>query len=99
MMDNLLVTKLNCPSLHRRLIHRPYQIQRLNEGLASGRKLTLVSAPAGFGKTICVSDWIEMLEMPVTWLSLDPSDDDPGRFPTPSTHRPNQVIAINTSFS
>ena len=59
---------------------RPHLIQRLNEGLEVGRQITLVSAPAGFGKTLCVSEWVDALELPVTWLSLDPSDDDPGRF-------------------
>ena len=43
------------------------------------RKLTLVSAPAGFGKTACTSEWVNALDCPVTWLSLDPADDDPGR--------------------
>ena len=40
----------------------------------------LVSAPAGFGKTTCISEWVDSLELPVAWLSLDPADDDPGRF-------------------
>jgi len=45
-----------------------------------GRQITLVSAPAGFGKTTSVSEWVGGLDLPVTWLSLDPADDDPGRF-------------------
>jgi LuxR family maltose regulon positive regulatory protein len=52
----------------------------LNEGLEFGRQVTLVSAPAGFGKTTCISEWVNALDCPVTWLSLDPADDDPGRF-------------------
>jgi LuxR family maltose regulon positive regulatory protein len=52
----------------------------LNEGLEFGRQITLVSAPAGFGKTTCISEWVNTLDCPVTWLSLDPADDDPGRF-------------------
>jgi LuxR family maltose regulon positive regulatory protein len=48
--------------------------------LDSDRQITLVSAPAGFGKTVCVGDWVRMLELPAAWLSLDPADDDPGRF-------------------
>ena len=79
-MVNLLATKLHRPSLPPQRVARPQVIQRLNEGLESGRQITLVSAPAGFGKTLCVSEWIHALELPVTWLSLDPSDDDPGRF-------------------
>jgi len=42
--------------------------------------MTLVSAPAGFGKTTCISAWVNGLDLPVTWLSLDALDDDPGRF-------------------
>jgi len=52
----------------------------LNEGLAAGRPLTLVSAPAGFGKTWCVSEWASALAVPVTWLSLEAEDDEAGRF-------------------
>ncbi len=76
----LLATKLHCPSLMSKWVARPRLIRRLNEGLESGRRLTLVSAPAGFGKTFCIADWVNTLKMPVTWLSLDPADDDPGRF-------------------
>jgi LuxR family maltose regulon positive regulatory protein len=49
--------------------------------LASNRQITLVSAPAGFGKTSCIVEWVNHLDhWPVAWLSLDSSDDDPGRF-------------------
>ncbi|MHB1131412.1 MAG: LuxR C-terminal-related transcriptional regulator [Chloroflexota bacterium] len=53
-------------------------IERLNEGLQG--KLTLVSAPAGFGKTTLVSEWVAGCERPVAWLSLDEGDNDPTRF-------------------
>jgi LuxR family maltose regulon positive regulatory protein len=79
-MTTLLATKLYQPSLPPRQVQRPFLVQRLNEGLASGRQITLVSAPAGFGKTTCISEWVSTLELPVSWLSLDPGDDDPGRF-------------------
>jgi LuxR family maltose regulon positive regulatory protein len=53
----------------------------LNEGLDLSRLVTLVSAPAGYGKTTCISQWLDGLERcPVAWLSLEPADDDPGRF-------------------
>jgi LuxR family maltose regulon positive regulatory protein len=80
-MTILLATKLHQPSPPPKRVPRPQLIQRLDEGLAAGRQVTLVSAPAGFGKTTCVSEWLHTLEgWPVTWLSLDPIDDDPGRF-------------------
>jgi LuxR family maltose regulon positive regulatory protein len=79
--SNLLATKLHRPSIPAKWVPRPHLIQRLNEGLERNRQVTLVSAPAGFGKTTCVSEWVSDLERwPVAWLSLDPSDDDPGRF-------------------
>jgi LuxR family maltose regulon positive regulatory protein len=66
-------------------VPRAHLIERLNAGL--GRKLTLVSAPAGFGKTTLVSEWVHALgkaALPnaVVWLSLDESDNDPARFLT-----------------
>ena len=58
----------------------PRLIERLNEGLH--RKLTLISAPAGFGKTTLVSAWLASCDRPVAWLSLDEGDNDPTRFLT-----------------
>ena len=68
-----------------KLSSRPRLIERLNEGLSSGRKLTLISAAAGFGKTTLVSEWIATLtdqRRAVGWLSLDEGDNDPARFLT-----------------
>jgi LuxR family maltose regulon positive regulatory protein len=53
----LLTTKLYVPPVRPNLVPRPRLVERLNEGPRSGRKLTLVSAPAGFGKTTLVSEW------------------------------------------
>ncbi len=79
--SNLLATKLHRPSLPTQWVQRPYLTQRLHEGLALQRPFTLVSAPAGFGKTTCICAWLNELDSwPVAWLSLDPVDDDPGRF-------------------
>ena len=55
-------------------------VDYLNTGLTSGRKLTLISAPAGFGKTTLVSEWITGCGKPVAWLSLDERDNDLARF-------------------
>lgn len=80
-MTALLTTKLHQPVLQRKHVQRPELIQKLSAGLDMGHQLFLISAPAGFGKTNCVSEWANTLEgWLVTWLSLDVSDDDPGRF-------------------
>jgi len=78
--SRLLATKLHRPATPPRRVERPHLSQRLNEGLAAGRQITLVSAPPGFGKTTCISAWADRLDWPVAWLSLDAADDDPGRF-------------------
>jgi LuxR family maltose regulon positive regulatory protein len=57
-------------------------LERLNEGLSSGRRLILISAPAGFGKTTLVSEWIPGCGKSVAWLSLDGGDNDLSRFLT-----------------
>lgn len=80
MKSNILVTKFHPPSLLPKRVYRQRLMQQLNEGLDAGRLLTLVSAPAGFGKSICVSEWVRQLDLPVAWLSLDAADDDPARF-------------------
>ncbi len=76
----LLHTKLRRPSLLPRRVNRPQLVASLVEGYESGRQITLVSAPAGFGKTTCIAEWLQELSLPVSWLSLDPSDNDPARF-------------------
>jgi len=76
----LLVTKLHTPLPRPNRVSRPHLIRRLEEGLRLGRKLTLVSAPAGFGKTTLVADWLQQVNQPFTWLSLDDGDNDPVRF-------------------
>lgn len=81
-MLNLVATKLRRPNLPAKRVPRPQLLQRLNEGLAANHFLTLVSAPAGFGKTLCIAEWVNLLNLPVSWLSLDPEDDDPVRFCT-----------------
>ena len=80
MSDSLLLTKLYLPSPRSNLVLRPRLVELLNEGLSAGRKLTLISAPAGFGKTTLVSEWIAGCKTPVAWLSLDDGDNDPTSF-------------------
>src|SRR5436853_2134868 len=78
MSTPILATKLYIPPLRPKVVFRPRLIERLNEGLH--RKLTLISAPAGFGKTTLVSEWVAGCERPSAWLSLDEGDNDPTRF-------------------
>src|SRR5579864_4749636 len=74
----LLITKLYMPPARPNAVLRPRLIERLNEGLQ--RKLTLISAPAGFGKSTLVSAWLAASPRPAAWLSLDEGDNDLARF-------------------
>jgi LuxR family transcriptional regulator, maltose regulon positive regulatory protein len=76
----ILATKLYIPPLPSRVVARPRLIKQLTDGLSLGHKLTLISAPAGFGKSTLVSEWIANCGRQVAWLSLDESDNDPVRF-------------------
>ncbi len=80
MSTPVLATKLYIPPPRAQLVLRPRLIERLNEGRRS--KLTLISAPAGFGKTTLISEWVAGGKKPVAWLSLDEADSDPTRFLT-----------------
>jgi LuxR family maltose regulon positive regulatory protein len=71
----VLLTKLHKPSTGKNLVHRPFLLDKLHEGL--NRKLILVSAPAGFGKTTLISDWINQHKIPTAWFSIDTGDNDP----------------------
>jgi LuxR family maltose regulon positive regulatory protein len=81
----LLTTKLYIPPIRSELVSRPLLVERLNTGFLGhsgcfARKLTLISAPAGFGKTTLVAQWLGDTGHPVAWLSLDEGDSDPARF-------------------
>ena len=84
MSTPILATKLYIPSPRPNVVLRPRLIERLNQGLWQSRgfvrKLTLISAPAGFGKTSLVSEWLHQSEIPAVWLSLDEGDNDLTRF-------------------
>jgi len=82
MSTPILATKLYVPPPRPKIVLRPRLIERLNQGFSSGCKLTLISAPAGFGKTTLVSEWFAGCERPVAWVSLDEGDHDPTRFLT-----------------
>ncbi len=74
----MLLTKLHIPPAGNNVVHRTELFEKLNSGLS--RKLILVSAPAGYGKTTLLSDWINQNKIPASWLSLDNSDNDPAVF-------------------
>jgi LuxR family maltose regulon positive regulatory protein len=76
----ILATKLYAPPPRPKVVNRANLIERLNEGVRRPKSVTLISAPAGFGKTTLVSEWAAGCERPVAWLSLDERDNDPTRF-------------------
>lgn len=77
-MDMLLTTKLYIPARRLDAVSRSRLIEQLDAGIS--RKLTLISAPAGFGKTSLARDWVLEMDRPVAWLSLDQGDNDLTRF-------------------
>ena len=77
-LDPLLLTKLHVPRPRTHLVPRSHLTERLQQGVE--RALTLVSAPAGFGKTTLLAQWLAQSDMPVAWLSLEAEDNDPTRF-------------------
>lgn len=81
-------TKLRSPRIAGDVIPRPRLLERLNR-LAT---LTLIVAPAGYGKTTLVSTWLAQLDLPSAWLSLEEGDDDPAQFLT------YFVTAVQTIF-
>ena len=104
MATSVLVTKLFVPPTRAELVHRPDLLERLRDGL--DRKLTLLSAPAGFGKTTLVSHWVENLRnnseldsqsIKVAWLSLDQDDNDPVRFLNYFIAALNQIDGIENN--
>lgn len=78
MSTPLLPTKLYIPPPRSKVVLRPRLTERLNEGL--NRKLTLISASAGCGKTTLLSEWLASCELSAAWLSLEKEDNDPARF-------------------
>lgn len=105
MSSPILVTKFFIPTTRPELVNRTRLLDELNGGLH--RKLTLISAPAGFGKTTLVSHWLENLPdeekigghpIKVAWLSLDEDDNDPVRFLTYAITALNQIKEIEADI-
>lgn len=80
--NTLLQTKLNVPVLRRRLVERPRLLERLDR--STGAAVTLVSAPAGFGKSTLVASWLSRAagagDRRVAWVSLEHADNEPAIF-------------------
>lgn len=93
MSDTLLATKFYIPPVRPELIRRARLFERLSLGL--DRKLTLVSAPAGYGKTTLLGMWNCASRRPIVWLSLDEGDNHLGRF---FTYLITALQKINAQF-
>lgn len=82
MSTPILSTKLYLPPQRPDLMPRPRLIERLNGELDQRPGLILVSAPAGFGKTTLICEWLRQSDLLAAWISLDETDNDPSRFLT-----------------
>ncbi len=80
MIQNFLVTKVLIPQVQLNVVSRPRLLAQLKEGQLPGRKFTLISAPAGYGKTTLVVEWLKGLKSRSAWVSIDETDNDPVRF-------------------
>lgn len=105
-MEQLLATKLFIPTIRPKLVSRTRLIEQLSAGLH--RKLTLISAPAGFGKTTVVREWVDSVQNShkksdqtnygIAWLSLDEGDNDSTRFLTYFISALNRTTGIETAI-
>lgn len=82
MPDPLLATKVSLPILRRIFVPRKKVLRQLREGIQDGHLLTLVSAPAGYGKTTTIRMWVEEAGYPVAWVTLEIFDNDLKQFLT-----------------
>ena len=82
MPDALLLTKVSLPILRHILVPRKKVLRQLSDGLQDGHLLTLVSAPAGYGKTTTIRMWVEGAGYPVAWVTLEKSDNELKQFLT-----------------
>jgi LuxR family maltose regulon positive regulatory protein len=105
-VEQLLTTKLFIPPTRPELVPRHHLIEQLDSGRHG--KLTLISAPAGFGKTTLVTEWLEnvrrdsvrgkQINTKIAWLSLDEGDNDPARFLAYFIAALNQIEGIEETL-
>jgi LuxR family maltose regulon positive regulatory protein len=79
-VNPILASKIHVPSVRPELTPRLRLVDKLNDALQKKHRLILVSAPAGFGKTTLVADWIRLEHLTAAWVSLEHEDNDPARF-------------------
>jgi LuxR family transcriptional regulator, maltose regulon positive regulatory protein len=79
-LHKMMETKIHVPPWRKNSVARPRLRQHLHDGFQNGRKLTLITAPAGYGKTMLAAAWIHSRSLPTAWLSLDDHDNELGRF-------------------
>ncbi len=82
MLADLLATKLFVPPTRKNQVLRTRLVDSLNNAWQQERQLSLVCAPAGYGKTTLITEWLNSMPVKSTWLSLDQNDNDPTRFLT-----------------
>jgi len=82
MNNQLLTMKMYAPPLRSGLVHRLRLLEKMNMGLQHGKRLTLITAPAGYGKTTLTLEWLASLDQPYGWLSLDRADNHRFQFLT-----------------
>lgn len=80
--QSIISTKISIPPLRAGVVIRPRLLETLNEGLRRPSALTLISAPAGYGKTTLLVNWLRRTNERCAWLSLEPDDDSFPRFLT-----------------
>jgi len=94
--SSLLSTKLFIPKSRKNLVPRPRLFEKINIG--QDKKITLISAPAGFGKSTLLSNWVRQSEEDIVWVSLDETDNGPTRFLTYFIAALNQSDGTKTDF-
>ena len=82
MTDTLLATKFFVPPPKTNLVHRQRLLDRLDESVRDGKRLILISTPAGYGMTTLLGEWVQRSNYSKAWISLDEGDNDPVKFMT-----------------
>jgi LuxR family maltose regulon positive regulatory protein len=91
MYEQILKTKLFVPPLRPGIVARPRLLQKMSLGLKAGARSTIITAPAGYGKSTLALEWIQSLDLPHCWVSLDREDNHPVQFLAYLTAAINQI--------